>query len=120
MVYMTNLIKVTNTKFSVGYIHYLPFDEVHGLGKTVDELQATGLLVEQLPTPENNGKQAMLYVNPVTSTFFYEYTELQKTSAQEMAEEIVVLKAKLETQGTRLIQMEEDSVAFQEFVLGGM
>lgn len=34
---------------SIIYTHFMPFDSVYGLGKSIEELQNTGVLVESLP-----------------------------------------------------------------------
>lgn len=41
-------IKV-NEDYKVDYVHCMPFDEVHGLGKSKDELLIDGFLVESIP-----------------------------------------------------------------------
>lgn len=39
----------TNSEQMVTSIHYMPFDPEYGMGKTEEELQASGYLVESLP-----------------------------------------------------------------------
>lgn len=47
----------------VTYIHYMPFDEKNGLGKTEEELLTTGFLVEDVAEPEFiDGKKSIHYV----------------------------------------------------------
>lgn len=55
----------TNNNNEVVYVHSMPFDEAYGLGKTEEELQSTGFLVEDVPKVENElGFQKILkFVN---------------------------------------------------------
>lgn len=41
-----------NKENKVDLIHYMPFHEKHGLGKTQEELELEGVFVEELPKPE--------------------------------------------------------------------
>jgi len=60
----------------VGFIHHMPFDPKDGMGKTQDELEQIGALVEDIPEPEKiEGKMPILYYNPQSSSVYYEYVE---------------------------------------------
>ena len=57
-------------------VHYMPFDDVHGYGKTKEELEQEGyILVESIPQPADNGKVPIHYVDIDTNEQFYEYEE---------------------------------------------
>jgi len=65
--------------------HYKPFDEKDGLGRTREELEQTGMVVETLPTPETiEGKTANLKYNPTTKSLYYEYVDKVPTPKTEM------------------------------------
>ncbi|PKM74645.1 MAG: hypothetical protein CVU92_05410 [Firmicutes bacterium HGW-Firmicutes-17] len=88
MIYITvdgnNLVK---------FQHFLPVDEVHGLGKTEEELLIEGYLVDSIPQPEQQaGKVPILYYTPETNVFHYEYNDIPKTPEQIQAEKIVSIE----------------------------
>lgn len=62
-----------------GYVtsqHFMPFDEKYGLGKTEEELQQEGILVEFIPEPEIVvGKSARLRYDG--TNLVYEYTDIE-------------------------------------------
>jgi len=65
-------------------INYVPFDEKHGLGKTKEQLQAEGILVETLPEPVMNpGKYAVLKYNPDKKEFYYIYEDIPVSAEQK-------------------------------------
>ncbi len=80
----------------IGMTCYKPFDEKHGLGKTKEELEQTGLVVETLPTPEQiEGKVANLKYNPTTKSLYYEYVDkvpVPKTEIELALERIASLE----------------------------
>ncbi|KZE55782.1 hypothetical protein AV540_00060 [Brevibacillus parabrevis] len=97
MIFLGNLVKVSDTKFSVGLTHYAPFDEKDGLGKNEQELKAEGLLVESLPTP-NPPSEAMiplLFANPETGETWFEYQERPWTLQEQQAQKIIQLEQQL-------------------------
>ena len=70
-----NYIEV-NENGKVNFIHYLPFDEVEGLGKTEEELLETGFLLDEIPEPEGiEGKNAIAYYT-AEKGFWYEYVDI--------------------------------------------
>ncbi|WPS86886.1 hypothetical protein SMD22_20655 [Brevibacillus halotolerans] len=85
------MIYIEHENGVVTFVHYMPFDEVNGLGKSSEKLQTTGLLVDSIPQPEVNGKIPKLFINPKTQELWYEYTD-RPLSPEE---EIVQLKAQL-------------------------
>lgn len=112
MIYLGNLTKINEIKNGIGFIHYTPFDEVNGLGKTSEELGASGILVDCIPEPKPpiNKQVDGIYVNPQTKEVFYEYTDKPLTQA----EEIVNLKSQIGSIGQSLSQekiknMQKDS-----------
>ena len=72
----------------VGFVHNMPFHEQHGMGKTQEELQQIGALVDDIPEPEQiEGKNAVLYYNPETNSVYYEYIDRPLTD-QERIEQL--------------------------------
>ena len=111
MVFLGQLTKVTDTKCLIGFKHYQPFHEKHGLGKTQEELEQEGILVESIPEPQQiKGKSAVLYCNPATKELWHEYEDIPKTKEQLQAEEITNLKTQL--------QATQEAVDF--LIMGGM
>lgn len=72
----------------VGFVHNMPFHEQYGMGKTQEELQQIGALVDDIPEPEQiEGKNAVLYYNPETNSVYYEYIDRPLTD-QERIEQL--------------------------------
>lgn len=79
------MIFIKHNKGFIEFIHHMPFDVKHGLGKTEDELRLEGILVDSIPEPvEQEGKAAVLKVNTDTQELFYEYEDLQPTAEDEV------------------------------------
>ncbi|EMT54219.1 hypothetical protein I532_01395 [Brevibacillus borstelensis AK1] len=74
-------VKETETKAVVYFTHRMPFDEIYGL--TEEEL-SKGILVEEVPDPEDNGKEPTLYINPETLEMWYEYKDLPLTPEERI------------------------------------
>ena len=59
----------------VTLIHNMPFDETHGFHKTEEELLRDGILLDEVPEPENiDGKIALPYYTPEKG-LYYEYED---------------------------------------------
>lgn len=87
MIYLSDLKKVDKDKYSVGLIHYKPFDKNSGLDKTIEELEKEGVLVKSLPKEEHfEGKVATLYFDYVTEKAWYEYKDAPKKETQLLEE----------------------------------
>ena len=92
-------------------IFYKPFDQKHGLGKTKEQLEQEGLLVDSIPEPEQQeGKIAILYVNPETKELYYQYEDIPKIEEQIAKEELESIKAQL--------QVTQEAIDF--LIMGGM
>lgn len=106
MIFLGQLNKITEEKFSIGFIHYMPFDKKNGLGKTKEGLEKEGILIENLPEPKQiKGKQAIMYFNPIKKEVFYEYNDIPKSKEEmvqdnfnQLKEENKELKKQLEEQ----------------------
>ncbi|GED71356.1 hypothetical protein BRE01_50580 [Brevibacillus reuszeri] len=60
----------------IEFIHYIPFDPEHGFGKSKEELERSGILVDSIPTSsEKPNMIATLMVKIETKELWYEYTE---------------------------------------------
>lgn len=87
----------TDSNGMVTFIHYVPFDETYGLGKSEEELQSSGYLVESLPEyteilPE--GKIPRLYYDG--SEFSWQLEDAPKsesTRIDELEQRIAELEA---------------------------
>lgn len=88
-----------NNENVVDFMHYMPFDNEHGLGKTKEELEIEGFLIETKPQiPENQeGKQATLCFDRTALSFYYKYVDMPKTPEQLQAERIAQLEADVAT-----------------------
>jgi hypothetical protein len=92
MIFIKELYKVTEDKYKIGFIHYMPFDETNGLGKTKEELLQTGALVElpQEPQPQE-GKIPVMYYNSVNNTAYYEMEDIKpqpKTKEEQLQDQV--------------------------------
>lgn len=80
--------------------NFMPFDEVYGLGKTKEQLQLEGILVDSLPEAEERvGMDATLKINLTTKEFYHEYHERMLTPVEmvsELQEENAKLRVDLE------------------------
>lgn len=58
----------------VTFVHRRPFDPVHGLGETRENLLKTGFFVNEYPEPETTiGKRAIAYYDHERKKVYYEY-----------------------------------------------
>lgn len=76
----------------VTFIHRKPFDPVHGLGETRDELLKTGVFIDNFPAPEQKqGQRAVAYYNPELRKIYYEYelAPLSNSERFDMLEDVV-------------------------------
>lgn len=73
-----------NDKNEVSTQHHMPFDSIHGLGKTKEELEEEGgIFVESIPEPENRpGKNAVLKYD--SGNLFYEYVERPESVEEKL------------------------------------
>lgn len=62
--------------FVVEMVHYMPFDEKHGLRETKEELEKTGYFIEAIHPSENvEGFYSIMKYNPETKNIYYTYEE---------------------------------------------
>lgn len=67
-------IKVDEKEY-VQFTHYQPFDEVHGLGKSKEDLELEGFLVDSLPTPDSTDPSKISILKFDGLKFYYEYKD---------------------------------------------
>lgn len=79
MIFLGNFQNIEGKGLKATFIHSMPFDDVQGLGKTEEELNILGVLIDELPIP--NGDVTAIYVNKETKEVTYEYQTL-KTKEQ--------------------------------------
>ena len=84
----------------VDSVHYMPFDEKHGLNKTKTELEAEGwVLVSNIPEPENQKGKTNVLKYSRDKGLYYEYegvkhetTEVERLEQRQRATEDVLLE----------------------------
>lgn len=110
MIFLGNLKKINDSKIAIGFIHYFPFDKNHGLGKTKEELEQEGILIENFPEPEQiEGKHATMYWNPIDKNVFYEYKDIPKSKEENLEEKIKTLTENLAQE--KINNMKKDALA---------
>lgn len=77
MIFIKDFTKITEEKYSIGFIHFMPFDPAYGLGKTEEELLKEGKLVEKVEPQTPSNKKAVMYYNPNGNNVFYEYEDIK-------------------------------------------
>ncbi|OQB15701.1 MAG: hypothetical protein BWY15_00414 [Firmicutes bacterium ADurb.Bin193] len=90
MIFLSDFTPISETKVRFKSIHYMPFDEIEGLNKTQEELEAEGILVESLPdinAPEGQ-RICGRFVNPQTKEVWYEYEPLPLTKEEQLQAQI--------------------------------
>lgn len=81
-------------------IHRAPFDPTNGLQMTRDELERTGVFVNDVPEPEmRDGYRAVAKYNSDTKSVYYDYVSIPLSDSE------------------RLTQLEE---AFNEFAMASV
>ena len=69
---------ISETDVIVRGIHSKPFDEVDGYGKTEEELNEDGYLVEIIPQPNPLlGTRSVLHINPINNETWYTYEAIE-------------------------------------------
>lgn len=70
-------------------VHFVPFDPVHGLGKTKEELEAEGgVFVESVPEPENRPGKAPVLKYSEEKGLYYEYVNRPLTQEEIAAQQM--------------------------------
>lgn len=114
MIFIKGLTKISDTKYSIGYIHYMPFNNKNGLSKTEEQLLQEGKLVD-LPVKlvDVTGKDQVLYYNPADNICFWEYIDIatQPTQEQSLQEQISSLGQTVAQE--KLKNMQKDSTIEQ-------
>ena len=68
----------------VNFVHYMPFDSEHGMGKTREQLELEGILVESIPEPEPiTDKIPVLHYSLETKELWYEYDSIPFSNSIE-------------------------------------
>lgn len=66
-------------------IHRAPFDPVHGLQASKDELEKTGYFIDEVPEPEMiEGKRAIAMFNPDKKEVYYEYENIPLSDKERL------------------------------------
>jgi hypothetical protein len=80
MIYLHSFTVIDSEDSVVGGIHFMPFDEVNGFGKTKAELEEDGYLIKDLLINEAKENQvSILHINPKTKDTWYSYEEMPTT-----------------------------------------
>lgn len=118
MIYLSDFKEVESGKFLVGYKHFYPFDEKIGLGKTIDELEEDGLLVDSLPEfPKKlaENERATLFLGANNMLFY----EVETKSFEELEDDERFNLLKKENKELKL-QMQLTQEALDVIIMGGM
>lgn len=95
-----------NQNNEINVIHYMPFDDKYGLGKTEEELLQEGILINSIPEPEQvEGKVPILKYNG--TDLYYEYVDAP-------VDEMTALKNKIESQEQALAETNATLLDFME------
>ncbi|NFH34580.1 hypothetical protein FDC49_20495 [Clostridium sporogenes] len=79
MIFLSNVKKITDTKYLIFSIHFKPFDEVDGLDQTKEELEKKGFLIENdlyIEQESIEGKRPVRCWNPKENKMYYEYEDI--------------------------------------------
>ncbi|MCC0639879.1 MULTISPECIES: hypothetical protein [unclassified Clostridioides] len=91
--YLTGLKHKEGNMYKVNLIHNMPFDKVNGLGKSAQELELNGVLVNEIVEAEQReGFASVMYVDKATKEITYEYVEIPLTPEQEVLKKIKELE----------------------------
>lgn len=82
--------------FEISFVHNFPFHEHYGMGKTVEELESEGILIDSLPEAENKeGFYNLRYINPVTKEIYFEYKVIPPSKEELLNYKIADLEIEL-------------------------
>ncbi|WP_048341133.1 hypothetical protein [Clostridium haemolyticum] len=110
MIFLGNLNKITDEKYSIGFIHYIPFDKENGLNKSKEQLEQEGVLIESIPKSKQiECKQPIMYWNPIKKEIFYEYKYIPKTKEELQEIELENLKKNNEVLTETIAKLTIDS-----------
>ena len=114
MIFLSEFIKLSDSKWQPMSTHHMPFDPIYGLNKTQIELESIGILVDEIPQPfllEGKIVSAM-FINPQTKEIWYEYIDELLTPEQELE----IFKHKVKEQEQQLAATNTDLAALMELV----
>lgn len=117
MFYLTNLNKITDTKYNAQFIYPKTLEELKTiLNKTEEQLNADGVFVDALPKKEKlDDYYSMLYVNPKDKTVWYEY--IKKVDIPNLED----LQNTVNSLNDQLLQVQEYTVdAAYNNLIGGV
>lgn len=99
------MIFVRRNGEKIDFIHYMPFDNKHGLGKTKEQLKQEGILVEQLPPKlaEAEGKTQELYF--IDGQLQWKYEDVPKTQEEKENTKIAELEQKIQQQNQAIADL---------------
>ena len=87
------MVFINHKEGTVEFIHYSPFDDKHGLGKTKEQLDLEGVLVSAPPASiPRNGKQSIMKYSTETKKIYYEYIDIPDTEEDTIKKDLEMLK----------------------------
>lgn len=105
-----------NENNEVYYIHHMPFDKIHGLHKTREELEQSGYFVDSIPEPQIvEGKIAVLKYN--NGELYYEYQDAPSLPSSPEEQLNLVLGSLLLENAQLKVQVEELKMIQGEMLL---
>ena len=79
-------IRTDSATGAVTFIHRRPFDSVHGMGETRDNLLKTGFFVDEFPEPQISiGKKATAYYDHERKKIYYEYEIIPFSEKEQLS-----------------------------------
>lgn len=74
-----------NESGRVTFCHYQPMHPVNGLGKTEEELEQKGILLESIPTANPPvGKEAFMMVDLTTKQIYFDYVDIPEPPEEKI------------------------------------
>ncbi len=69
----------------ITFMHKMPFDKVNGMGKSKEELEKTGVFVDECPEPEKKtGFSPVAMYSEETKSIYYDYKPIPVPSDERL------------------------------------
>ncbi|MEN0587100.1 hypothetical protein [Kurthia gibsonii] len=115
-----------NTNNEVAFVHYMPFDENCGLGKSAEELQQIGILADsiQVPFPDTSTTTKLPILKYDGTNLFYDYIDspipsTNETKIAELESTILEMSTYMGTQDQKLAEQEQTIMELTTLLAGG-
>lgn len=105
------MVYIEATNGIVTFVHNIPFDTKNGLGKTKEELEETGFLLDSIPDAAPQAGQDFIMKFDGTNVY-YEYHDAP-------IDEMTALKNQLAAQDKKLAEQEQAIMELTTLLAGG-